>query len=35
LDFGFLVIGKVLTLLGFAGGDVGKVFIANKKSPGG
>jgi hypothetical protein len=27
LDFGFWVIGKVLILLGFAVGDVGKVFI--------
>jgi hypothetical protein len=35
LDFGFWVIGKVLILLGFCGGDVGKVFIANKKSLGG
>jgi hypothetical protein len=35
LDFGFWVVGKVLILLGFAGGDVGKVFISNKKSPGG
>jgi hypothetical protein len=26
------MIGKVLILLGFDGGDVGKVFIANKKS---
>ena len=30
LDFGFWVIGKVLILLGFAVGDVGKVFISNK-----
>jgi hypothetical protein len=29
-DFGFWVIGKVLILLGFAVGDVGKVFISNK-----
>jgi hypothetical protein len=35
LDFGFWVIGKVLILLGFAVGGVGKVFISNKKSPGG
>jgi hypothetical protein len=35
LDSGFWVIGKVLILLGFAVGDVGKVFISNKKSPGG
>jgi len=30
LDFGFWVIGKVLILLGFGVGDVGKVFISNK-----
>jgi hypothetical protein len=30
LDLGVSVIGKVLILLGFAGGDVGKVFISNK-----
>jgi hypothetical protein len=30
LDFEFWVMGKVLILLDFAGGDVGKVFIANK-----
>jgi hypothetical protein len=33
LDFGFWVIGKVLILLGFGVGDVGKVFISNKKAP--
>jgi hypothetical protein len=33
LDFGFWVIGKVLILLGFAAGDVDKVFISNRKSP--
>ena len=32
MDFGFGIIGKVLILLGFAVGDVGKVFIANKKA---
>jgi hypothetical protein len=30
LDFGFWVIGKILILLGFGVGDVGKVFISNK-----
>jgi hypothetical protein len=35
LDFGFCMLGKVLILLGFGFGDVGKVFISNKKSPGG
>jgi hypothetical protein len=30
LDSEFWVIGKVLILLGFAVGDVGKVFISNK-----
>jgi len=30
MDFGFGLIGKVLILLGFAVGDAGKVFIANK-----
>jgi hypothetical protein len=30
LDFGFWVIGKVLILLGFGVGDVGKVIISNK-----
>ena len=35
VDFRFCVSGKVLILLGFAVVDVGKVFIANKKSPGG
>jgi hypothetical protein len=30
LDFEFWVSGKVLILLGFGGGDVAKVFIANK-----
>jgi hypothetical protein len=33
LNFGFWVIGKVLILLGFGVGDVGKVFISNKKAP--
>jgi len=35
LDFLSWVIGKVLILLGFDVGDVGKVLISNKKSPGG
>jgi hypothetical protein len=30
LDFEFCVIGKVLILLGFGVGDVGKVFISYK-----
>ncbi len=30
LDFEFWDIGKVLILLGFGGGDVGKVFILDK-----
>jgi hypothetical protein len=30
LDFEFCAVGKVLILLGFAAGDVGKVFISNK-----
>jgi hypothetical protein len=30
LDFAFWVIGKVLILLGFDVGDVGKVFISDK-----
>ena len=30
LGFGFWVVGKVLILLGFGVGDVGKVFISNK-----
>jgi hypothetical protein len=33
LDFEFCVIGKVLILLGFGVGDVGKVFISNRKAP--
>jgi hypothetical protein len=33
LDLGFTVIGKVLILLGFGVGDIGKVFISNKKAP--
>jgi hypothetical protein len=35
LDSGSWVTGKVLILLGFDVGDIGKVFISNKKSPGG
>jgi len=30
LDFGFWAIGKVLILLGFGIGDIGKVFILDK-----
>jgi hypothetical protein len=33
LDCGFWFIGKVLILLGFGVGDVGKVFISIRKAP--